>query len=381
MKKPAPHTVSIVDGQTATRLSPAQQSFNTLIDEIGKRRARLQEWETASDEFHKKYSAHYLPLEQELLGLKRQAVYRLHDAWSHKALGKGERITLSALIADMAQALLQRGDDTELALIYQQHGRQDEVDEVDEAKDIAPYPNAPGSAAEPQEREDAAAADDDFTSGTPEEIMQRMEAMLERQERERMAAAQQRDAQRASRKKPPRQRAAEQQQQAQRIELSQSIRAVYRRLASALHPDREPDEAERARKTTLMQQVNQAYEKNDLLKLLELQLELEHIGQHTLDTVSEARLAHYNHILQEQLTELDQEIAHVERQFRRAYGLASQARLTPEKIMRYLNRGITALRQEGQDLRAALAAFGDIEQVRAWLKHARRQRAQGWEDL
>jgi len=101
MKKPAPHTVSIVDGQTATRLSPAQQSFNTLIDEIGKRRARLQEWETASDEFHKKYSAHYLPLEQELLGLKRQAVYRLHDAWSHKALGKGERITLSALIADM----------------------------------------------------------------------------------------------------------------------------------------------------------------------------------------------------------------------------------------------------------------------------------------
>jgi hypothetical protein len=51
----------------------------------------------------------------------------------------------------------------------------------------------------------------------------------------------------------------------------------------------------------------------------------------TLDTVSEARLAHYNHILQEQLTELDQEIAHVERQFRRAYGLASQARLTPKR--------------------------------------------------
>jgi hypothetical protein len=49
--------------------------------------------------------------------------------------------------------------------------------------------------------------------------------------------------------------------------------------------------------------------------------------------------------------------------------------------MRYLNRGITALRQEGQDLRAALAAFGDIEQVRAWLKHARRQSAQSWEDL
>jgi hypothetical protein len=54
-----------------------------------------------------------------------------------------------------------------------------------------------------------------------------------------MAAAQQRDAQRASRKKPPRQRA-EQQQQAQRIELSQSIRAVYRRLAAPCTPTANP---------------------------------------------------------------------------------------------------------------------------------------------
>ncbi|WP_443115130.1 J domain-containing protein [Herbaspirillum seropedicae] len=366
MHKPTPHDVTLVNGQSATRLSPAQEKFNALIDAIGARRARLKEWETASDEFHRKYAAQYVPLEQELLGLKRQAVYRLHEAWAHKVLGKGERITLSALIADMAQALLQRSEDAELALIYQQHAEEEHAEEII---------HAPSSSAE-----DETIAEDDFTTGTPEEIMQRMEAMLERQERERQAAAQAREAGRASRKKPPKQRAAEQQQQAQRTELSQSIRAVYRRLASALHPDREPDEDERTRKTALMQQVNQAYEKNDLLKLLELQLELEHITRHTQTEVSEARLAHYNQILQEQADELDQEIIHVQRQFRRAYGLPATARLTPEKMMRYLNRGITALRQEGQDLRAALAAFGDIEQVRSWLKHARRQRAQGWED-
>lgn len=366
MNKPTPHDVTLVNGQSATRLSPAQEQFNALIDAIGARRARLKEWETASDEFHRKYAAQYVPLEQELLGLKRQAVYRLHEAWAHKALGKGERITLSGLIADMAQALLQRSADAELALIYQQHA------EAEDAEEIVHAPSSPAG--------NETIAEDDFTTGTPEEIMQRMEAMLERQERERQAAAQAREAGRASRKKPPKQRAAEHQQQAQRSELSQSIRAVYRRLASALHPDREPDEDERTRKTALMQQVNQAYEKNDLLKLLELQLEMEHITRHPQTEVSEARLAHYNQILQEQADELDQEINHVERQFRRAYGLPSTARLTPEKMMRYLNRGITALRQEGQDLRAALAAFGDIEQVRSWLKHARRQRAQGWED-
>ncbi|MFJ3056054.1 J domain-containing protein [Herbaspirillum sp. NPDC087042] len=371
MKKSSQQAVSIVDGQSATRLSPAQQSFNALIQEIGTRRARLQEWEAASDEFQKKYVAQYVPLERELLDLKRQAVHRLHAAWPHKELGKGERITLSAIIADMAQALLQRGDDAELTQIYNQHGEQDEEPDTG-TTDEDRRPSAPAASDD--------VAEDDFTSGTPEEIMQRMEAMLEKQEQERMAASRAREAQRASRKKPPRQRAAEAQREAQRTELSQSIRAVYRRLASALHPDREPDDTERARKTVLMQQVNQAYEKNDLLKLLELQLELEHIDQHSLNDLSEARLAHYNQILQEQLGELDQEILHVERQFRYSYGLAPHARLAPDKVMRYLNRALSALRQEGQDLRVALAAFGDIDQVKAWLKHAKRQRAQGWSE-
>jgi hypothetical protein len=56
------------------------------------------------------------------------------------------------------------------------------------------------------------------------------------------------------------------------------------------HPDREPDPHERERKTALMQRANHAYGKNDLLKLLELQLELEHIDQPaytTLDDCSE----------------------------------------------------------------------------------------------
>lgn len=362
MKTTPPHTVSILDGQSAQPLSPAQERFNALTAEIGTRRARLREWEAASADFHKKYAAQYLPLEKELLELRRQTVQRLHDAWPDKALSKGDRLTLSAIIADMAQALLERGDDAELRLIYRHHSDDEQMAaEGDEA------PHAAATAADASTE----IAADDFTTGTPEEIMQRMQAMLEQQEQARMAAAQARDAQRASRKKPPRQRAAEARMEAQRTELSQSIRAVYRKLASALHPDREPDDTERARKTALMQQVNQAYEKNDLLRLLELQLELEHIDQHALSGLNEARLSHYNQILQEQIDELDQEIRHVEQGFRRTYGLSSQEKLGPDKVVRYLNRAMTGLRQDAQDLRAALMAFGDIEQVRMWLRQTR----------
>ena len=42
-----------------------------------------------------------------------------------------------------------------------------------------------------------------------------------------------------------------------------------------LHPDRETDHAEQLRKTALMKEANSAYEKRDLLGLLQLQLRAE----------------------------------------------------------------------------------------------------------
>ncbi|PUE41546.1 J domain-containing protein [Limnohabitans sp. Bal53] len=58
------------------------------------------------------------------------------------------------------------------------------------------------------------------------------------------------------------------------LDAKSAIRTLFRQLASALHPDREPDEQERVRKTGLMSEVNAAYEKNDLTTLLRLQMQL-----------------------------------------------------------------------------------------------------------
>ncbi|WP_143605999.1 hypothetical protein [Variovorax sp. 54] len=53
------------------------------------------------------------------------------------------------------------------------------------------------------------------------------------------------------------------------------MRDIFRKLASAPHPDRETDAQQRKVKTALMQKANQAYAANDLLALLELQLQLQ----------------------------------------------------------------------------------------------------------
>ena len=51
----------------------------------------------------------------------------------------------------------------------------------------------------------------------------------------------------------------------------ESIRAVYRRLANAIHPDKVQDEGERARRTEIMKDVTRAYGDGDFARLLELE--------------------------------------------------------------------------------------------------------------
>lgn len=57
-------------------------------------------------------------------------------------------------------------------------------------------------------------------------------------------------------------------------QVSKSVKESYRKLVSELHPDREFDEAEKERKTKLMQKVNAANLENDLSKLLRLEQEV-----------------------------------------------------------------------------------------------------------
>ena len=148
---------------------------------------------------------------------------------------------------------------------------------------------------------------------------------------------------------------------------------MYRKLASALHPDREPDPQERERKTRLMQQANQAYAAGHLLALLELQLQAEQVDAARLGALDAQRLQHYVTVLQEQLAELQAETRRLESAFRAMVGAAPGSGLQPRKA----DRLITA---EAQRLRADLVQLGqqirlllDTEATRAWLRAVRQR--------
>jgi len=87
-----------------------------------------------------------------------------------------------------------------------------------------------------------------------------MAAGMRQWQRQQQADEARKAAKRAARKalKKP---AAHQLTQAQQMDARSAIRTIFRQLASALHPDREPDAQARERKTALMSEVNAAYEK------------------------------------------------------------------------------------------------------------------------
>lgn len=364
MTREIPSSISIAPDHNKSPLSKGQKAFNTLIKQIEKRRARLSAWEVATPTFHQKYRRELAPLEQAFTVLRTQFVHRLDQVYGEKGLTKGERRTIAELISRVAGELVAENDDRELKAIYNRYSESDFDSEA--AADLDEMKSA---------LEDMLGVElgDDVDMSSPEDVLQRAREQFEQREAQDAIESQARDARRAKRKKTPKQAAAEAREHAEKAELSLSIREVYRKLASALHPDRETDPQERERKTALMTRANQAYTKNSLLQLLELQLELEHIDQSAINNIGEDRLKHYNKILKEQVGELDQEIMHVEVGFKQSYGLPPFIDVSPGTIMGHLAADIFSQKESIRGVEHDLLALDDLKQVKGWIKRVQRE--------
>ena len=365
MTKTQLKTVSIARRHEQPHLSKGQKTFNALIKQIEQGRAQLAAWEAVETPYKQKYATELMPLFKDSEELQIKMLRCLDNAFTQGNLSKAERRKLAALITDTTQELLLTRDDDEIKAIFNKHS---DVD-YDDAE-------AANQAELKSTLEDVFGfeLDDDLDLNSPESILEHAQKKFLEQQAQEDVAHKAWQEQRAKRKKSPKQLAAEAREQVEEQQLRHSIREIYRKLASALHPDRESDPQERERKTALMQRVNQAYDKNNLLLLLQLQLELEQIDQAHINNVSEDRLKHYNKILREQLTELQHEIMRVEGGFMAQTMLDPFAAITPDSVLRNLDAEIISIKRAIRDLKRDLLAFGDIYKLKAWLKTWRQPR-------
>lgn len=363
MKKTDPGTsVRIGGAGERAPLTPAQRQFNALIARIDTARKLLTTWKEAVERHDRKFASQAVPLYAAIDDLQADLVLRLDQASYDKRWAKRERALLSEIICRLARALLAERDDPALKAIYNTHSGADyDRDKLAEAQDLK---------AILEHAFDLELDDDPSVTQSTGSVFENARAKLaeSRQESTEQPAA---DGRSSARRKSARERALEARQEADAKRVGQSLRAIYRKLVSALHPDRETDPVERARKTILMQRANQAYENNDLLRLLELQIELEHIDQAALADIGHERLQHYLTVLRGQLRELDGEIRAIAEEFRERFDLPRSATVSPRTIMRRLADDIRALEETAAALRREIRSLDGIASIKAWLREQR----------
>ena len=357
------HKVKIVhleQQQKPARLSPAQKKFNALIQKIDDQKKLLAVWQETLPLCQQKVAGKLVPL-QETFSEHQTAMVHLIDslATTHK-FTRNQQEKIAHLITSICEELISRQGREELKPIYNRYSEWDFDEAASEGNDMAA-----ALLKDMFEQQFGVELDmDDFDFSDPEGLADRLTEQMEENYRQAEEA-------RPKRKKTARQLAKEAREQEEEANVSKSIQAVYRQLVTALHPDREPDMAERERKTELMKKVTTAYGKRDLLQLLELQLSVEQIDQGKINNIAEDRLKHYNKILQNQLDELQDEVMSTEMQFREMAGLSPYERLTPKRVVALLDEDIRTLRGEIVHIENDLRRFRDVKQFKSWLRDFR----------
>ena len=361
---PPDSPLRIVPQQDQPNLSKGQKLFNTLVKKIEASRHELAQWQATMDAFAQKLASDYVPLVGKFKGFQIDMAQALDRALERHKLSKPERRFVAEVICDVAEPLVIESGDPVMKALYNKYS---DIDFDAQAAAAAKSMQAAMSDMFGVEIDETA----DISS--PQDLLDQVKLQLEKEQlldMERQDEAQQR---RGQRKKTAKQQAREDKQKADSEQTSQSIREVYRKLVSALHPDRESDPAERARKTGLMQRVNQAYDKKDLLLLLELQLELEHIDAATIANLSEERLKHFNKILKDQLAELEQEILHLELPMRQMFHLPPYQTLKPQGVMPRLLQDIAELQRHIRQIKKDIEIPSDLAVFKVWIKARQRE--------
>jgi hypothetical protein len=359
-----------IAAQAGAALSPEQRKYNQLVARIEKARTELLAWQEQLPLFAQAHATRMQPLMAELAAQRRQLVLELASLLEQPGWRKAERQTLRRALCEQAADLvdsefIDEAAAAELRALHDQHADTSLDDARREALDGM------------KNMFEAVAGVD-----LGDEAFDSEEALLQRAQ-QRLQSDAEREAQRheqAQAQRPSRQSAAQRKRQAQQEQASKSVREVYRQLASALHPDRADDEADRVRRTALMQRVNQAYDKQDLLGLFALQLEIEQIDPAHLARASTERLRHYNRVLAAQLAELQDEIELQVSAFGMNFGIEPWRRLNPHKLGPVLEDDVRQIRATLAEVARELKQLDQPAGVKRWLQQERQRQKLDDED-
>ncbi|MBE7527758.1 MAG: hypothetical protein HS120_09790 [Burkholderiales bacterium] len=345
-------TVTDVVMQTKPQ-TKQQATFQRLVRQIEEQRAQVAEWRTYGERYNQRVGGELMPLFARMRE-KRIAMLHLFDTQFHQrnvVRGKHQRAKLRDIILSLADELLLEQHDEAIVALYDKYSDLSYEDQADLGKAISQ---------DMVEHLFGVQLDDDDSGDSIEEIFAK--AMRQQQEKARNKAESA-----SRRRKSAKQTAAEEKRAAEKKEISLSVREIYRKLASSLHPDRASTHLAVEEKTALMQRVNQAYDRGDLLELLNIQLEIEQIDADHLANLPAERIEHYIQVLRGQLAELKAELASLLAPYRSL--VPYTLKIGPAHVDKAMDAEIARLEMDLRQADIDLEAYQDAKQLAAFIKN------------
>lgn len=356
------------------QLSPAQKRFNELLARIERLTHNLQRLQAWSDRHRHAHVQALHTAAQQMRALRKSLLLFLHDQLhsadltaQQQRMARNKLRSLLDVLSPLADPQVQA-----LADLYGDDGLDQE--EAAELAEAAERVRAKIEAALGQP------IDNPSQYKTPEAMVA---AGMRQWQRQQQADDERKAHKRAARK--AKNKPVADQAEAPQADAKTTLRTIYRQLASALHPDREPDAQAREHKTALMSEVNAAYEKADLTTLMRLQMQVTQVDAKASSRLADDKLTAMCALLKEQVAALEDDLEQLQIRLSRELCIAVRADADEALMTQALQRMQADQRHEVDTLEADLRRIAHEAELKRWLKEQAqmakekaRQEAAGW---
>lgn len=358
------------------QLSPAQKRFNELLARIERLTHHVQRLQAWSDRHRHAHVQALYTAAQQMRALRKSLLLFLHDQLhsadltaQQQRMARNKLRSLLDVLSPLADPQVQA-----LADLYGDDGLDQE--EAAELAEAAERVRAKIEAALGQP------IDNPSQYKTPEAMVA---AGMRQWQRQQQADDERKAHKRAARK--AKNKPVADQAEAPQADAKTTLRTIYRQLASALHPDREPDAQAREHKTALMSEVNAAYEKADLTTLMRLQMQVTQVDAKVSSRLADDKLTAMCALLKEQVAALEDDLEQMQFRLSRELCIAVRADADEALMTQALQRMQADQRHEVDSLEADLRRIAHETELKRWLKEQAqmakekaRQEPAGWWD-
>lgn len=315
--------------------SPVVHEWNRQLARIERLQAQLATLQARAQQHRQAFLDATGPTRAALNQVRQGLAHRLAEALDGKLLAGADRRAALAQLARLATELAGSGHTT----AREAHDRHSDI---------------PLAERQAQDRAGRQECMEDWRQQTQER-----DARREARQARRAQRRQQREA-------PPPEPAPQPPDDGMTDDPAALLRRLFRQLASAVHPDREPDPAQRKRKTALMAEANRAHAEGDLPALLRLQQQV--LAQQPASTWDDARLSGLLVVLRRQVADLERERAAAQQSLAWEAGLAPGSAVTDEALAQARQAAADALQAALQEAKDTLDRAGTTGGLRRWLR-------------